>query len=733
VGVSGAPALDAAPEQTKPGPGYGPVIVDGRIRYTSVSALKKGDPSTGEGCLRRYAWRYKEKKKEPTGKGAALGSKCHDETAKYLLTGEKRVSAIVSRGLHLLPAPGPDLNVELEISGSPPMSAPVLDADGIPMVGKIDLLHARGVFVSGDERGDVIDPPNTVEVIDHKFVGSFDRNLTPQDFGRDLQMAGYAEFVFRSVPTAARVRLSHNYFHTKAANQQAVKVSTIVSRDQAAAAWEKAHRLARMLKDVVAFRGDTNQIEANPRACSAYGGCPHGVAGYCTAYGSNSLNTMFGAANAAQLGGAGASGVRLPVIPASTATQLPVNEEHMQQSNLTPLAQQFMSNMQSQATSPPPPAPQTEPQGFREAVAIIDGAGWGWPALEGEAAYWRAVQLGHPTTQPGIRYQATGELAKAPPPGVPPRQPLLTAAQVIGLAQEFQRARQQQAVAAQQQQVAQPHQQLVQQQPAAPAQQFVATQPMPAPAPGVTGTYMPTAQPPVASGAPTFTSPSLPALLPPEAPASNPALAAAPMALPFNLQPQGQAPAPAAQPEPIAQQQTTVAPANVQPDAIAIATGATPPAASDNAAGTAPPAAAEKGTRKKAAAVKKTGTTATTALVPLPADGVASPGVAHVDGFELYVDCIPVGRSYEDFQPLLAQIAANVIATFGGGCDIRCSSSERLSHGKWKGELAVAVATAVATPGLVPAGVYVIDTRGSELAAVAAESLAGYPGARGIR
>lgn len=613
----------------------------------------------------------------------------------------------------------------------------MLDADGIPLVGKIDLIHARGVFISGDERGDVIELPNTVEVIDHKFVGSFDRNLSPPELARDLQMAGYAEYVFRRVPAAERVRLSHNYFHTKA-NTLAVKVSTVVTRDQAVASWAKAHRLARMLKDVVAFRGDSNQIDANPRACSAYGGCPHGVAGYCTAYGSNSLTTMFGAAGAALLGGAGASGVRLPVIPASTATQLPANEEHMQPPipspaapPMTPLAAQFMATMQSAAAAPPPPTAPTEPQGFREAVVIIDGAGWGWPALEGEAAYWRGVLLGYHTTGVAFdKFPATGALAAPPPPNTPPRLPLATAAQVIALAQEMHRARQATAAAAQP---------VVQQPAPAPAPvappQLVMTQQPPIAPPGYTQPTVPAAIAPAPAAAPQFVPP--PALLPPEAPASSPALAATPMALPFALQGQQPPPAPAPVPAPIVQPPAppidpSAAAAQGQAATSLAATSSTPAAGGADA--TPDPKAAKKAAAAAKKAAKAAGASApVTVLVPLPESGIATPGVAHVDGFEFYVDCVPVGQAAEDFQPKLALIAAGVLAQFGGGVDIRASSSDRLTFGKWRGELAAAIATAVATPGMIPSGVYVLDTRGSDFAQIAAEALAGYPGARGLR
>lgn len=697
-----------------PGKGpYGRAVVNGLIRYLSVSSLKKGDNTTAEGCTRRWRWRYIEKKDEPQGAGAALGTEKHDEAAHYLTTGEKRVSAIVARGLHLLPEPGPDLIVEHEISGKPALSAPVLEAAGIPLVGKIDLLHARGVNVGGGELGDTIDPPNTIEVCDHKFVSSFDRNKSKGELITDLQMAGYAEYVYRKFPAAEHVRLSHHYFHTKKV-EPAVKVTTLITREQAATSWEHAHGLARLLKDVAAWRGDPNAIDANTRACSAYGGCPHGVAGYCTAFGTNSLTAMFGAAGAA-------------LVPASTATRLPVNEETMNPSPANPaLTNQFLAAMGAASATPPPaPAPALI-QGFAEACDIISRSAWGWPALEGEAAAQFALWVGHPPPALGAVYPATGKIATIQPP----RPSLKTAAEVIGLAQEMKQMAQvapapaplttAAAVAA------------VAQEAVAAAQvaQVIAQQPAPAPPPQqMVHNVL------VASGAvPAQPQPQPINLLSPETPASNPALAAAPMTLPANLAPvvPGASPTPA----PTAADALAAIADQAQP-----VTAAVEPQPAPAAAAPAAPARKPRASRKQAAAAATTpaassgapspATESTAVVTPLPASGIASTGVAHADGFELYVNCIPNGVAFEDFQPKLSQLAAGLLAQLGGGVDIRASSAERLDHGKWRGEFAAAVATAVAT-GLVPAGVYYLDTRGSQLAEVAAEALAGYPGARGI-
>jgi hypothetical protein len=560
-------------------PNYvGAAVVNGKIRFFSVSSLKKGDPSTTEGCPRAWAFRYVHKKKEPENENQAYGKQKHSEVAHYLTTGEKtRISAVVARGLHLLPKPGPDLIVEQEISGTPKLSAPRLFANGIPLIGQIDLCHRRGVNVGGSDVEDTIEPANTAEVADHKFVGSFDRNLAPIQIPRDIQMAGYGQLACNVFPDIEHVRLSLHYFH-KTKNTPAVKSSIRLDRRAIEVGWESVNSLARLLVDVAAFSGDPNLVEANTRACSAYSGCAH--ASYCTAYRDNSLSQVFGAMGASILPAKHQGTSTMDMLsqlgqPAGVPAQL---------TDPNALAAQYAAQLAAaqQAQQPPQPVYQL-PQGFAEAAAMLDRAGRGWPALVGEAAIANAAMRNIIVPPGGTAFAASGQFAQIPPENA---KPVATVADFIKLAQEIT------AFVARQAQQAQP-----------PAQQTtVQPAPVAAPAPQPTYTPMP--------------------LVPPETPASNPALAANPMP---NMPAMPQAPAQVAAPmqaflaqqaQPPAQvpaPQPVAAPAQLPQPVAQVAAPATP-----GTVYTAPPAQPDAGAgkgkggrRKKAAAA-----TGTPSLVP---------------------------------------------------------------------------------------------------------------------
>ena len=101
---------------------------------------------------------------------------------------------------------------------------------------------------------------------------------------------------------------------------------------------------------------------------------------------------------------------------------------------------------------------------------------------------------------------------------------------------------------------------------------------------------------------------------------------------------------------------------------------------------------------------------------------------AHTTQIRLYIDCVP-SVPYEDLyswcNTLADEMAANLPSVDKNGnsidTDIRASNNKALDFGKWEGTLSAIARSAEHSP-LKP-GVYFIDTKGSRLRAIIADSL----------
>lgn len=107
-----------------PKPDLGPAVENGRLRYVSVSSVATASEDQDGGCLRKW-WLDKVArlpKPRPT-KGQEIGTHVHAEIEHYLRTGEDVLGAIARPGKHFLPEPmHPDLGVEIAIGiGKPDM------------------------------------------------------------------------------------------------------------------------------------------------------------------------------------------------------------------------------------------------------------------------------------------------------------------------------------------------------------------------------------------------------------------------------------------------------------------------------------------------------------------------------------------------------------------------------------------------------------------------------------
>jgi hypothetical protein len=347
---------------------YGPSVLlvtgpDGDVLrdvcYGSPSALKTGDPRKASaegggsegGCAVKYWFQYVEKKKPPSTKAQETGTALHADLERYVLTGARDISELALCGLHMVPPPDAypptDLAVELDMGASyieahakrdPELAGVLLvardlrllgrytEADallraegllslsGLPVLGRIDMVHARGLNYGAADVGDVADPPGTIEVIDWKTSSDVNRYAkTPGGLARDLQMLAYGRYLILQAArlglpgsagaALAWLRLSHGYFQTRG-RRLTRKVSVMLSVAEICDRWEQGAPVARTILDA-ARSNSAADVEPNLDSCDAYGGCPHRA--YCPHSTSRGLSHYFPASGLVRPAKQGAS------------------------------------------------------------------------------------------------------------------------------------------------------------------------------------------------------------------------------------------------------------------------------------------------------------------------------------------------------------------------------------------------------------------------------------------
>lgn len=276
---------------------YGKAVVDGAPRFLSVSRLSGADEREG-GCLRKWWYEMVGGRKSPSTRASKRGDDLHAEIERYLKTGNRSLSSLALSGMHMVPEPGPDLLVEHDLALRPLDRHPEegldlakpdqravaearaaellarapLTADGIPVLGRMDLIHGRGTNKGGTSIEDAYDPPGTVEVCDWKSTSDPQWIKPAKALPGLIQMAGYGEWVFRVEPAATAVRLSHGYFVERGGPSR--KVTLRVLREDVARTWEHAEAVARRIRHAAAEK-DPDHVDANLSACDRYGGCYH--------------------------------------------------------------------------------------------------------------------------------------------------------------------------------------------------------------------------------------------------------------------------------------------------------------------------------------------------------------------------------------------------------------------------------------------------------------------------
>jgi hypothetical protein len=303
----------------------GPVVLDGWLRFISVSQIEKHDPACDGGCPRKWWFRYVGKIKEKARRAQKLGDQIHAQTEHYLKTGEDVLGPMAGAMRRFLPKPKTSLLVETSIGkmrehepggihGA--VDSPLTCAD-VPVIGRVDLIDMNPdhvIDVPGDDGpvAKTVHEPGIVEIADWKSTKQIDDEVNPEtglvrkrgyaktaeQLANSHQMAGYAELIRRD--TGKAVRVSHGYTQTEGP-LRAEKRSVVISPSQIVGAFLRSVAVVEQMKST-ARATRAADVAPNYDACHAYGGCPY-LGNVCERDPVVSLQDFIGRSAAAKLKG----------------------------------------------------------------------------------------------------------------------------------------------------------------------------------------------------------------------------------------------------------------------------------------------------------------------------------------------------------------------------------------------------------------------------------------------
>lgn len=270
-------------------------VQDGELVYTSVSQLQRATPEVG-GCLSKWYFRYVlGLPDDPPGKGQLRGTAGHGRIEDYLLTGVNALDNLERRGMKHMPEPnvrpdgtphpvpvlveahfGPELDPEKKQKRPPFVQ---LTADGVPVVGFIDLIDPRD--------------PRWLLLKDWKFKASIGQwGVKPADLVNPrneagIQIIGYLEALrlarAQGVFTQDWAIPSHVTFQTQGApdvvettTENADGTVKPIQLDSAKALWETVTRAAIPAMRRAAKAKSHTDVPKNQQVCHKYRkACPY--------------------------------------------------------------------------------------------------------------------------------------------------------------------------------------------------------------------------------------------------------------------------------------------------------------------------------------------------------------------------------------------------------------------------------------------------------------------------
>jgi hypothetical protein len=232
------------------------------------------------GCRRKWAWDKVARVPRPQNDSAKLGDCTHKQLETYLAGGPLdfteyvngiNVGNVAASGVHLLPAPNaPGVQIETSFRFTSPDT-------GFTYVGRKDVEGDCGSVIPVVE-GEPDVPPGPF-VLDHKTTGNLRWAKTPDDLSWDPQAQLYARALLEERGVGA-VNLVWTYYQTKG-GKASKRVHLRVTSSHANRTWRAIEDVARDMASTSEGLdgGDAhayvNTLSANPKACSAYGGCPY--------------------------------------------------------------------------------------------------------------------------------------------------------------------------------------------------------------------------------------------------------------------------------------------------------------------------------------------------------------------------------------------------------------------------------------------------------------------------
>ena len=661
----------------------GPAIDNHEVRWVSSTLVTQGDHQSEGGCLRRLWFERVGGQPRITTAAMTAGVGMHKEIETFLATGNRgALGPVAMAGYHLIDVPGPGLIVEqpIIIGANGQITGVYIRAAGIPFAGHVDLYNHRGFYLNkdGEHRGD---PPNTLEVKDWKSTSDLVWAKTPEQVAATVQMNAYAIAGFAMWPHIEEARLTHVYFQRNG-KPQAVLATSRPPRRQIEQKWKYIEGVVRTIVDV-AREEDPRKVPFNLKACNSYHkDCPH--LALCedgkNARNFDSLDQMFGPRMAERLE-ARFAGTTIPeedffmgfldqVTGTTVATTpiVPPAGVGLEFSLDDLVAEETAARTALDAIAAiPTPTPE-----FVAACALIGASGLGMPPLGGNAAALYAA-MGGQALAPGATFDGQLKLSKLPR--------MHEAAELVGLAEEIKRKF-----------------------PNMNAAPVVQTPAVPAP---ITVQHI---------------APAI-AILPPDAPASSPALAANPVPGLDNAKSRELAAAQAVPIVGLAESVSGTVPAGslfgeapvaagnavqgLSTTGTVIAPAPVAPTPANTTAVTPTAEAPKKRGRPPGAGTRKPRTVA--------AQGDATAVIDSSNVLSVFADCGVEGADTINLMDYIDEACDALIAEFAPtAADIRCTSNETaLGFSKWRGALAALAAKQPPAPGN-----YRVDTRGNELAEI---------------
>lgn len=314
-----ASAVPALPKKERPH--LGRSVLQGKVRFSSVSQIVIFDPRQEGGCNRRYAFIYIFGKKEMKGDAQRAGNKHAESLEQYLTTSVDTLTRELRAAKHFFPRPGPDLEVEqplgdmvtavarrdalLRGQGDPVVlvaeirRAAGLVAAGVPLDGAADYRHRRGEYL--DEEGklrrepagviacEIADLKTTSRVLDHMTRPTKQNPRGHLEKGRAKtveqmlwhpQNLGYGVHAAERYPEITHIRSSLVYAQTRH-GLFGLKRTGLLTVGEIRHRWATTvEPLMREMIDIAANARRPEDVPVNLGSCTQFGKpCPH--SDYC--------------------------------------------------------------------------------------------------------------------------------------------------------------------------------------------------------------------------------------------------------------------------------------------------------------------------------------------------------------------------------------------------------------------------------------------------------------------